>query len=378
MFYDKDGIGIPFPDFDPILFNRLLAFGWWDRQNYRFVFKEALASEQYREVFQDRIYVEVAEDRDEITVSGFFQEAWKSVNRGAAFPAEDIREPEMFSGEWSEKLRNELHSRKYSRQTIQAYVYHNRSFCRFAGKKPEEITGEDFKAYLAYLDRVKDMSSSTMNLAISSVKFFYSVVMKNDFLDEQCRPRHDKRLPEILSRGEVKLLLDKETNPKHRLLLMIAYSSGLRVSEVIMIKKADIDFSRKTILIRGKGRKDRYTMLSDRAAAFIREYCEVFTIDTWLFPGQPGRDHISIRAAQKIFDKAIRKALIQKKLSIHSLRHSFATHLLENGTDVRYIQSLLGHASLRTTERYTHVARRSLLKIQSPLDVLEEEDETFD
>jgi site-specific recombinase XerD len=150
---------------------------------------------------------------------------------------------------------------------------------------------------------------------------------------------------------------------------MMAYSSGLRVGELVMLKKEHIDFDRKVILIRsGKGRKDRFTILSGRAAKFIKEYCGLYKIESWLFPGRPEKKHISIRSAQNIFEKAMRHAEISKALSIHSLRHTFATHLLEAGTDVKYIQELLGHASLKTTQRYTHVARRHLLKIQSPLD----------
>jgi site-specific recombinase XerD len=211
-----------------------------------------------------------------------------------------------------------------------------------------------------------------MNLAISAFKFFYSQVLKKNIAQEQHRPRQDKRLPAVLAKSEVKLLLDREKNPKHRLLLMLAYSSGLRVSEVIALKREHIDLNRKTVLIHlGKGRKDRYTLLSDRAAAFIKDYCALYAIDSWLFPGQGASPHLTVRSAQSIFDKALVKAGIQKHgLSIHSLRHTFATHLMENGTDIKYIQTLLGHASLRTTERYTHIARRDVLRIQSPLDNL--------
>jgi site-specific recombinase XerD len=166
-----------------------------------------------------------------------------------------------------------------------------------------------------------------------------------------------------------------EKNPKHRLLLMLTYSSGLRVSEVVALKKEHIDVKRKTILIRdGKGRRDRYTLLSDRAAQFIGDYCAIHNIEGWLFPGIPVQHHLSVRSAQNIFDKALHNAEIQKAISIHSLRHTFATHLLESGTDIKYIQELLGHSSLKTTQRYTHVARRSLLRIQSPLDTPNRDD----
>jgi site-specific recombinase XerD len=248
------------------------------------------------------------------------------------------------------------------------YIHFNKALCRWLQKTPLEVTDRDIKDYLAHLDRDREFSSSSMNLALSAIRFFYNETLQRNMALDQFRPSNGKRLPEVLARSEVQRLLDLERNPKHRLLLMITYSSGLRVSEVVSLKKIDIDFSRRTILIRNsKRRKDRYTLLSERAADFIREYCGLFDVDNWLFPGHKG--HISIRAAQHIFDKALRNAHIEKNVSIHSLRHTFATHLLESGTDIRYIQGLLGHANISTTERYAHVARRALLRIRSPLDI---------
>jgi site-specific recombinase XerD len=285
--------------------------------------------------------------------------------------ARSIPKPEFFSPPWQEKLTTELHARKYSPRTIASYVHYNRAFCRTLQKSPESVTGEDITSYLAYLDKQRDLSAASMNLAISALKFFYHKALKKNIAREQHRPRHDKRLPAVLSGSEISRLLDMEKNPKHRLLLMLTYSSGLRVSEVVALRKEHIDTSRKTLLIHsGKGRRDRYTLLSDRAATFVQEYCALYNIEGWLFPGVSPRRHLSIRSAQNIFDKALHTAGIPKALSIHNLRHTFATHLLENGTDIKYIQELLGHASLKTTQRYTHIARRSLLRIKSPLDTL--------
>jgi site-specific recombinase XerD len=150
---------------------------------------------------------------------------------------------------------------------------------------------------------------------------------------------------------------------------MLVYSSGLRVSEVVVLKREHIDLSRKVVNIKtGKGRKDRCTVLSEKAALFVSEYFGSFRIQTWLFPGQPASRHLSIRSAQHIFEKSALRAGITKQISIYGLRHTFATHLLASGTDIRYIQALLGHASIRTTERYTHVARRNILSVKSPLD----------
>jgi site-specific recombinase XerD len=236
---------------------------------------------------------------------------------------------------------------------------------------PEDISPEDLTQFLAAMEKNGEYSVSAMNLAISAIKFLFRNVLKDDKINERHRPRQDERLPIVLSTDEIKRILSMEKNPKHRLLLMLAYSSGLRVSEVVALKKEHIDFSRKVIYIRqGKGRKDRSTILSEKAAQFIEEYINFFNICVWLFPGQKSNCPLTIRSAQHIFDKSLRRAQIFKKISIHGLRHSFATHLLESGTDIRYIQSLLGHANIRTTERYTHVARRNVLKIKSPLDTI--------
>jgi site-specific recombinase XerD len=262
-----------------------------------------------------------------------------------------------------------MRARKYSLRTMRSYIHYNRDFCRVIRKVPDAVTEDDIKRYLAYLDKELDLSTSAMNLAISALKFFYAGILGKPVTGNLRRPRHDKRLPCVLSKAEINLMLDTEKNPKHRLLLMMAYSSGLRVSEVVALRKENIDFSRKTILVcAGKGRKDRYTLLSDRAAQFAREYCNLYAIESWLFPGQDHTGHLSIRSAQAIFEKALRNASIDKPVSIHSLRHTFATHLLENGIDIRYIRDLLGHSSLRTTERYAHVAHRGILGIRSPLD----------
>ena len=267
------------------------------------------------------------------------------------------------------RLEVEMRSRKYSLKTQNAYVYYNKLICRTLQKIPEEICSDDVTEFLAIMEKNKRYSASSINLAISAIKFFFRFVLKNNCIRDQKRPDINKSLPKVFSAEEIVRILNIEKNPKHRLLLMLVYSSGLRVSEVVSLKKEHIDLSRQVIYIKqGKGRKDRYTMLSEKAAGFIKEYYEYFKIDNWIFPGQVSMRPLTIRSAQHIFDKAVRNAGITKKVSIHSLRHTFATHLLENGTDVRYIQTLLGHSNIRTTERYTHVAKRNVLNIKSPLD----------
>jgi site-specific recombinase XerD len=421
LFHQDDKITIPFYDYDPLLFKPLCLSrsGFWDQGQRQYVIlKSRFDARALGRLFPGRPCVELDQSPEQsISVSGFFSRPWDSpcsrslpetipsdpsgdppraaaanspqsahsraVCSGAphlpSFPAksdadcliDSLNLPEKFSGLWAAKLEAELRSRKYSVRTIRAYLFYNRYFCRRIQKPPEAVRTEDIKNYLAYLDKTRDLSSSSMNLAISALKFFYRYVMKKDVAREQHRPRHDKKLPGVLAESEIDRLLACEKNPKHRLLLMLAYSSGLRVSEVVALKRTHIDFDRRMILIRtGKGRRDRYTLLSDRAADFILQYCGLHEIESWLFPGMSPGHHLSIRSAQNIFAKALAKAKITKPLSIHSLRHTFATHLLENGTDIRYIQELLGHTTLRTTQRYTHVARRTALKIRSPLDNL--------
>ena len=270
---------------------------------------------------------------------------------------------------WIEKLDKEIRSRKYSLKTRKAYLYFNRLLCGKLQKNPEEIRSCDITEFLAIMEKDRDYSAASLNLAINALKFFYRYVFRSNIVNDLKRPVNNRRLPVVLSADEIVGILNTEANPKHRLLLMLVYSSGLRVSEVVALKKEHIDLSRNVILVeQSKGRKDRYTMLSEKTARFLKDYYEFFKVKDWLFPGQPVMRHLSVRSAQHIFDKAARRAGITKKISIHCLRHTFATHLLENGTDIRYIQTLLGHSSIRTTERYTHVAAHDVLKIKSPLD----------
>jgi site-specific recombinase XerD len=278
---------------------------------------------------------------------------------------------DFFSEVWQIRLEVESRSRKYSPKTLQSYLYYNREFCRFGKKPPEKMSKDDVTSYLAYLNGTNEMSASSLNLAISALKFFYHQVLHTFIVFEQKRPREDKKLPAVLSGAEVVAVLSALENLKHRLLLTLTYSSGLRVSEAVSLKFSDIDFGRRTVLIRnGKGRKDRYTMLSDKAVMLLAEYCKSLRAADWVFPGLPATTHLSVRSAQRIFEQALAKAGIAKQASIHSLRHSFATHLMEQGTELRYIQKLLGHSSVKTTERYTHVAKRSVLSVKSPLDML--------
>jgi len=385
VFYESDVVRIPFYDYDPVLF-RLLIFrsgAKWNKIRQEFTFNYEKKKEF---IWNFPVpFIKIDENSNFLQVFGFLgypvnitpsainiqdKICQTRMNSPFAFPV-PFTLPEKFSARWLNKLETELRSRKYSPCTQKAYIYYNRLICRTLQKTPEEIRPSDVTEFIALMEKDKDYSSSAMNLAISGIKFFFRNVLKNDDISEHRRPRHDKNLPMVLSKEEVCKVLGMEKNPKHRLLLMLVYSSGLRVSEVVALKREHIDLSRKVIYIKlGKGRKDRSTLLSEKAAQFLEEYYDFFEIEKWLFPGCPATRPLSIRSAQHIFDKAVCNAGITKKITIHGLRHSFATHLLESGTDIRYIQTLLGHANIRTTERYTHVARRSILNIKSPLDTI--------
>jgi len=268
-------------------------------------------------------------------------------------------------------LQKELSIRKYSRRTIKSYMRYNRDFLLFSGKEPKNVNNEDIKKYLYYMVEKKKVSTSTLNIIINALKFYYGEVLKKNFIYEVKRPKKDKKLPVVLSKEEIAKILSSADNIKHKALLMLAYSAGLRFGEVIKLKPEDIDANRKLIFIRGsKGRKDRYTLLSNTALETLREYWKRYRPQKWLFEGAKEGVHLSTRTADKIFRNACKKAGINKKVSFHSLRHSFATHLLESGSDLKYIKELLGHAYSKTTEIYTHGSRKNLGKIISPMDII--------
>jgi len=268
-----------------------------------------------------------------------------------------------------EDLKRELLSRKYSYRTLKGYLYYNRNFLSFIGKSPSEITDNDIKDYLIYLAEEKQAATSTLNQAINALKFYYGSMLKKKFVYEIKRPRKDRKLPVVLSREEVAGIISSLENIKHKAILMLIYSAGLRVGELVRLRPEDIDSERKLIFIKGaKGRKDRYTMLSESAYKTLRRYVEQYKPQRWLFPGPDKERHITVRTAQRIFEMACEKVSIKKGVTIHSLRHSFATHLLENGIDLRYIQEILGHKSSKTTEIYTHVSNKDLTRIKNPLD----------
>jgi len=227
-------------------------------------------------------------------------------------------------------------------------------------------------AFLRYLVIERKVSSSYQNQSINAIKFYYERVLggqRKVYLVE--RPREEKKLPVVLSENEICDLLKATENIKHKAILMLAYSAGLRLSELINVKLSDIDSGRMQIRIeQAKGKKDRYSLLSVKLLDVLRKYYTTYKPKKWLFEGATGGQY-SVRSIQEVMKDSTRKAGIKKKISMHTLRHSFATHLLENGIDLRYIQSLLGHSSTKTTEIYTHITTKGFDQIKSPLDKMD-------
>lgn len=273
------------------------------------------------------------------------------------------------------RVDSELRLAGYSPRTRKAYVGHvRRLLCRPAASgeaDPGQLPATDeIRAFLLHLQR--SGSAAAHQQAVSALRFLLrDVLHRDDLLQAVPRPRKARQLPTVLSAGEVRALLNAIANPKHRAMVMLMYSAGLRVGEVVRLRAADLDSERQLVHVRaGKGRKDRYTLLSDVAFRSVSIYAHAFNPEPWLFPGPRPDRHISPRSVQKVVARAASAAGIKKRLTPHTLRHTFATHLLEAGTDLRYIQELLGHSSSRTTEIYTHVTRRDLARIRSPLDLL--------
>lgn len=265
-----------------------------------------------------------------------------------------------------------LERKRYSANTIKIYTSYMKDFMKAHNDKDlASISSEEINAHILRLIRQKHISPSQQNQRINSIKFYYEKVLGMDkqFYNIE-RPKKHSTLPKVLSEVEVLSILQSIDNIKHKAIIGTIYSAGLRRSELINLRKQDIYFERKMIMIRAaKGKKDRTSVLSDSLAVDLPEYLEMHKPNYWLFEGV-NRKQYSATSIARILDKASRKAGIEKKVTPHMLRHSFATHLLEQGIDIRYIQILLGHESSKTTEIYTHVSKKSLASIKSPLDVI--------
>ncbi len=273
-----------------------------------------------------------------------------------------------------EKMRQDLVLRGMALRSRESYMGAVYGLAKYYRRRPDRLSVEEVQKYLYHLMEERKLAWSSCNVALSGLRFFYGVTLrwpteKVNFMLP--RRRGQWKLPQVLDTSEVKRLLEATSNPKHRVFLMTVYGAGLRVGEAVKLRAQDIDSARMQILIRqGKGNKDRYTLLSHRLLKELRLYWQQYEPRLWLFPGQrPGR-HICNTTAQRIYYGARDKAKINKEGGIHILRHSFATHLIENGVELAVVQRLLGHRHLSTTMRYLHLTQDRRRQWQSPLDLL--------
>ena len=266
-----------------------------------------------------------------------------------------------------------LQSKRYSASTVKTYTEALTVFLRYYWDKPVSgITNQDVITFNNEFILKNKLSASYQNQVVNAIKLFFDKVEGAKLqVDLVHRPKRPSLLPNVLSKEEVKLILDASQNIKHRTMLSLIYSCGLRRSELLNLKPMDIDSKRNIIILKqSKGKKDRIVPLSEKILPMLREYFNLYKPITWLFEGQNPDTQYSEKSLESVLKQALQKSKINKPVSLHWLRHSYATHLLEAGTDLRYIQEILGHKSSKTTEIYTHVSTQSIQKIISPFDTL--------
>ena len=270
------------------------------------------------------------------------------------------------------RMQEDLRIRHYSSATEEIYLYHADQFVRFAGQSPALLDTEDVRQYLLYLVNERRCSWSWWRQAVATLRFLFGVTLGRTYMVPQIPyPRKETRLPIVLAPRQVEHLFNVVSSLKHKLILMTLYSAGLRLSEALHLKLEDVDAARMLLHVRqGKGRRDRTVPLSPVLLHGIREYLRDAEPSPWLFCGRPGHRPMAPGTVQGMIQRARARAGLGNRVTARTLRHSFATHLLEAGTDLRIIQQLLGHASLASTEIYTHVTSRHIEGVQSPLDRL--------
>jgi integrase/recombinase XerD len=270
------------------------------------------------------------------------------------------------------RMIEEMKLRNLATRTIEVYVSRVAHFARYFGRSPEVLGREEVRSYLLHLVQEKKVSWSVFNQTVAALRFLYEVVLdRQGVLVRIVCPKQPKRLPVVLSLEEVARFFAAITSVKHRAILMTAYAAGLRISEVVALRVEDIDSKRMVLRVRqGKGRKDRNVMLSPRLLTLLREYWKIARPTDWLFPGKIPGQPITVGTVHRICVQAAQTAGLDKHVTVHTLRHSFATHLLEAGTNIRTIQMLLGHRNIKTTAVYTHISPIALETTRSPLDQL--------
>lgn len=262
-----------------------------------------------------------------------------------------------------------LKRKRYSRHTIKNYLRHIELFLSYIGNG--KIDGDAIIGYLDYLVSEKRVSPAYQQMATNAIRYLVVHILQEKMPKSSLRPKRERPLPLVLSIQEVEKILAATSNIKHRLVILLIYSAGLRISEAVNLQLKDIDYERRIITIRkGKGKKDRQVPLSTKLEKYLSKYFREYKPGRYLFEGQKGGKY-SVRSIQTVFRNACKKAGIKKPATVHSLRHSYATHLLEAGTDLRIIQELLGHQSSKTTEIYTHVSSSTIAGVRSPADDLD-------
>ncbi|MGB9701451.1 MAG: site-specific tyrosine recombinase/integron integrase, partial [Candidatus Kapaibacteriota bacterium] len=269
-----------------------------------------------------------------------------------------------------EDFKTLLKIKRYSYRTIKSYSNAIKVFLAyFTDKNPDFINVSEIESFINSMVTGKNISQAYQKVLVGAIKLFFNELLRKNYkFNYLYSDRTEKKLPNVLDKSEVQLLINSIQNLKHKSITSLIYSAGLRLNEVIELKVGDIDSKRMLIkIVQSKGKKDRYVMLSDRILSLLREYYTDYQPKLYLFEGQKG-DKYSARSIQAIFKRALHKAKISKEVSVHSLRHSFATHLLESGADIRVIQQLLGHSSIKTTQIYTQVSSLNISRVRSPLD----------
>lgn len=271
------------------------------------------------------------------------------------------------------QFKQYLRSKRYSDKTIATYSEALKSFLVFFNYKSIALlTNEDVIVYNNEYIRNNNLSASYQNQIVNAIKLYFRIIKETKIdIDKVHRPKRSKVLPNVLSKEEVKAILEAHSNVKHKMMLSMIYSCGLRCGELLALQPVHIDSKRNIVLLKNsKGKKDRIAPLSPKILEMLREYYKLFKPTTYLFEGQTEGTPYSDKSLQQVLKQALQKATITKPVTLHWLRHSYATHLLESGTDLRYIQELLGHNSSKTTEIYTHVSTKSIQQIKSPFDDL--------
>lgn len=269
-----------------------------------------------------------------------------------------------------QRMLEDMRIRNLSAHTQKRYVDRVAAFAKHFGKSPDRLGPQEIRAYQVYLTEERKLSTSTLNITVCALRFLYRITLRRRWDIERIPlARREKKLPIVLSLDEVAQFLRAIESMKYRAILITAYAAGLRIAEVTRLKIPDIDSRRMIIRVeQGKGRKDRYVMLSPRLLPLLREYWKAYRPSDWLFPGRVAGRPIAANSVRLVCNKARLASGLKKQITPHTLRHSFATHLLEAGTDLRKIQILLGHRSPSSTARYTHVAIQNVQQTRSPLD----------